>query len=97
MLLKDQVALITGSGGNVRAAVWRDPEHLKYLGEGGLRVGLGLCRGKSRDAGADAGHSRGRSAKRGTRECYLPRTGNGNADVEGPGRRARKENGCERG
>src|SRR6266446_514455 len=86
----------TRSAGDVRAAVRRDPEHLQPVGEVGLRVGLRLRRREGGHAGADASHSGGRSAEGRPRECHLPRTGDGNANVQGSWRRAREENGRER-
>src|SRR6266852_133932 len=89
-------AFETRPAGNVRAAIRRDPEYLQPLGKGGLLLGLGLRRGESGNAGADARHGRGRRAQGRPRECHLSRTCDGNPDVEGFRRRARKKNGCER-
>jgi len=43
--------------------VRRDLEYLESLSQGRVRLGLGLCCGKSRNAGAHAGHGGGRARK----------------------------------
>jgi len=54
-----------------------DSEYLQPFGEGGLCLGLRLCRREGGNVGTDARDGRGRRSERCSRERYLPRTGYG--------------------